>query len=738
MGATSSALEEAPSPGRKLLTSYFKTKSKKDIDIPTFTLKSIFQEYDTNQTGFLEYDEALLFLSDFLTANGLKAMIKQNLQKSPTRVSREDWSAFYEDFLVAFLDEIDPIGANKISLDQFMDTLNKDWNDFMKKLIGDGITQRQFNRKMRESKIKKATERKDVSSESITERSNTSSKSGTSSKSKKKKKTTPEKGESQLSDNVEEDIDEKEREAIDEIWDDHLQEEEREKKLEQEAIGSKSLSAGQINSLRDSKIKNVSEILNIPAHYANKLLDYVKWNDDKLLAEYFGNEEELLKKAGLDTSILGKNSTKDKDKDGDSSSAIIECSVCLDDVPSSQMTTLEECGHSFCNGCWKENLELQIKEGHTFDISCMHQDCPQLVPADVVEKIVSDTYKNKYLHFLSKSFIDHNSKIRWCPAPGCEHAITEAATECRIRVATCDCGNRICWECSKEAHPPISCHMLEVFESDAKEDEKNLGFLVSNAYDETTLRWLHENTKECPFCSVSIQKHDGCYCMTCSSCSKQWCWMCRDPWETHSDHFKCSKFNAGRLQLKDKPAHQDSDTFKKRLRLQRLAFFYRLYKEQNNSMVAENQTPLKEDDARKVKQLRNELNSLDTSFIADGRLQIKKCRETLKYSYVHSYFTMSKTDNAIHYLQENLEVCIEKLAQLLQKPAQEMQPPQIRKFTKIAASALEGLQSQISMEADKVSLKKPKQKVKKESTPKTPKATTTTTTTTATEAYALL
>jgi len=120
---------------------------------------------------------------------------------------------------------------------------------------------------------------------------------------------------------------------------------------------------------------------------------------------------------------------------------------------------------------------------------------------------------------------------------------------------------------------------------------------------------------------------------------------------------------------------------------------------------------------------------LDTSFISDGRLQLKKCRETLKYSYVHTYFLKSRTTShkVIEYLQENLEISIEKLAQVLDKPIHETFPPEIRKLTKVAKLALNGLLQQLLSDTEKVDrIVKPKPQKEKS---RKVKATTTTTTT---------
>jgi len=424
---------------------------------------------------------------------------------------------------------------------------------------------------------------------------------------------------------------------------------------------------------------------------AQDLLNKANWDQDKLLSEYFSDTEAFLKQHALDEKTISSSSDKLSTDTMEEVEEEITCSICFDDFPPAETTKLDECKHLFCNDCWGENLAFQISTGHTIDITCMSQGCTELVPSHVVQKLVPPELCSKYNTFLGRLFVNNsNDFIIWCPAAGCDCALSEPVTEGKIQVLTCVCGNRLCWLCHKEAHPPVLCKAVEQFSQEAADDE-NLKFMIDNQLDGETLKWMHENTKQCPFCNVSVQKNDGCYMMTCGSCHKQWCWLCRDPWETHPEHFKCNKYNVGQEQLKDKPAYQDDEAYKKRLALQELAKFFQFYHEQAQNITLEDKKENKDNDKEKIKELRSELGSFDISFIPDGRLTIKKCRETLKYSYVHAYFTREQKDHLLDYLQQSLGMCVERLAQTLQKPANQISAPDVRKSTKVALAAWENL-----------------------------------------------
>jgi len=113
-------------------------------------------------------------------------------------------------------------------------------------------------------------------------------------------------------------------------------------------------------------------------------------------------------------------------------------------------------------------------------------------------------------------------------------------------------------------------------------------------------------------------------------------------------------------------------------------------------MVLEGNRENQEKDEEKIKELTKGMEDFDVSFYIQGRLMVKKCRETLKCSYIHSYYNLPDTeDHILKFLQESLAMCIEKLAQALQKPAQSINPPEIRKATRISGISLENLLSHI-------------------------------------------
>jgi hypothetical protein len=747
MGASSSTLISSRS--SKYLDQFLLARSQGNSQI-FYNEEFLFQQF-SNNSEYLCKGEAQEFLKLLISKTYLRKIIEDGIKKKNKNVTSEQWRDIYEEFAAVIFNEVDPKVTNKMNQEQFFLALNKDWTKVITDSMNQGATERKFIKRLREtptkpkggeklersnsvqSNIEKPEKTKLVyksspqtggirsqtegdsenkvplsrSNESPSRRS-TESPSRRSTESPSSRRSTEPNSAKKAKKNKK--LKRPNRvEELDAIWEEHLKLEDIEEKVDQLGKVSRALTKSGVHSLRSNMISSVTEIMQIKPQFAQSLLNKANWDKNKLLAEYFNDPEEFLKKQNLDKNAImaaiqehNSNITDEK----------ISCSICFDDFELSQMTKLDSCGHLFCNDCWGENLEFQISTGHTLDIKCMHHGCDELVPAHVVQSLVRPELCTKYDTFLGKTFVDNSKDIKWCSAPGCDLALSEPVSEGKILVLTCACGNRVCWKCKKEAHPPVTCDHVSKFETEAG-DQDNLKFMIENRLDADTLKWMHENTKQCPFCNVSVQKNDGCFCMTCGNCHNQWCWLCRGDWSTHPDHFSCSTYGADRSQLEDKPAYQDESQYNQRLAAEKLAQFFRQYYDQSQSMELESSKDNKKRDLDKIKELTTELESLDVSFIREGRLTVKKCRESLKYSYIYSYYNRENPDNILQFLQESLAMCIEKLAQSLQKPSITISAPEVRKTTKIASMALENLLSHFCAQDTNTNEKKEKEKIRR-------------------------
>ena len=61
----------------------------------------------------------------------------------------------------------------------------------------------------------------------------------------------------------------------------------------------------------------------------------------------------------------------------------IECRICYCDVSQAEALTMD-CGHTFCNDCWKQHISIAIKEGGSRNIKCMQEKCGIVCQEDKV------------------------------------------------------------------------------------------------------------------------------------------------------------------------------------------------------------------------------------------------------------------------------------------------------------------------------------------------------------------
>jgi hypothetical protein len=56
------------------------------------------------------------------------------------------------------------------------------------------------------------------------------------------------------------------------------------------------------------------------------------------------------------------------------STAEIACGTCFCEVEPQDTTTMD-CGHTFCNDCWRQHCRIQISEGRSRQLACMAAGC---------------------------------------------------------------------------------------------------------------------------------------------------------------------------------------------------------------------------------------------------------------------------------------------------------------------------------------------------------------------------
>ncbi|CAL9248362.1 unnamed protein product [Arabidopsis halleri] len=420
-----------------------------------------------------------------------------------------------------------------------------------------------------------------------------------------------------------------------------------------QVITKKSLVAAQKESL-----VRVMELLSVKENQARTLLIYYQWNVDKLLSVYIDQgKDQMFSCAGLtvfDPSLVTSKKT-------------MNCDVCMeDDLPSDVMTRME-CGHSFCNDCWKEHFTVRINEGESKRILCMAHKCKAICDEDVVRKLVSPELAEKYDRFLIESYVEDNKMVKWCPSiPHCGSAIRKIEDDDVVEVE-CSCGLQFCFSCLSESHSPCSCLMWKLWKKKCVDESE-------------TVNWITVNTKLCPKCYKPISKQDGCNLMTCK-CGQHFCWLCGEA--TGASHtvqsiagHSCGRYKDDKVRQMER-AKRDLD---------RYTHYHYRYKAHTDSLKLEDK--LRKSILEKAvsnAETKDQLVFKEYSWVIDAVNRLFRSRRILSYSYPFAFYMFGEElfkdemsdeeremkKNLFEDQQQQLEGNVEKLSKILEEPFDE-------------------------------------------------------------------
>lgn len=165
-------------------------------------------------------------------------------------------------------------------------------------------------------------------------------------------------------------------------------------------------------------------------------------------------------------------------------------------------------------------------------LCCPEHQCSTAISSAVVQALCSPAVVSSYLMFLTRHFIETSTTMRWCPSPGCTMVaiISEHASNTTTVVCSLHPHSQFCFRCGQPAHAPLTCELLEKWQSKCATESQNY-------------LWVITNTKKCPKCKKRIEKNGGCMHMTCKMCKHGFCWHCLQPWAAagHTwNHANCS------------------------------------------------------------------------------------------------------------------------------------------------------------------------------------------------------
>lgn len=419
------------------------------------------------------------------------------------------------------------------------------------------------------------------------------------------------------------------------------------------------------------RVKDVTEVLGVPAPAAMVLLRMYNFSKEALLEDYMQSSERIIKKAGV-TCRCGNDVAPPNPK-GD-------CPICYDEDVGNMLAM--PCGHAFCHECWYDFCDNAVKEGPVcVQTTCPQAHCREVVTEEEMEKALGTGSPglNKFLSYQLRAFVESNALTRWCPGRGCERvacAESTSAMEAEGNIAHCDhCHLSFCLVCGEEPHAPCPCKELATWNEKCRNESE-------------TANWILANTKSCPKCVSRIEKNQGCNHMTCQRCRYEFCWICMGDWNEHGantgGYYKCNKFDSS-PDVND--TSDQSDAARAKRDLDRYLHYYkRFHAHQEAQNFAKKQ--LKETESRMV-QLQDASDNTkwsDVEFLKIANEQLVECRRVLKYTYVFAYYMDGRNKmqrERFEYHQEMLERFTENLSELSEKPLQEMNRTDVVNQTRV-------------------------------------------------------
>lgn len=425
--------------------------------------------------------------------------------------------------------------------------------------------------------------------------------------------------------------------------------------LSHKVITRESLLSAQSNDLR-----KVADMLGIKQQHARTLLIHERWDFERLcgnLAEK--GKDRLFLEAGLPLEASAGPCRRSTVHLPDP----FTCETCFEEVPPPQATTMD-CGHTFCNDCWTQHFLVKIQEGQSRRIKCMAHNCKAICDEDAVRRLVSlkdPEAAGKFERFLLESYIEDNSKVKWCPSvPHCGNAIrVEGDPYCEVE---CICSKQFCFNCTADAHSPCSCLMWQLWDQKCKDESE-------------TVNWLTVHTKPCPKCHKPVEKNGGCNLVGCI-CGQAFCWLCgvatgrEHNWTSIEGH-SCGRYKEDRER---EAARAERD-------LKRYIHYHSRWQAHMESLKLEaKQKEVVQDKIAKLEA--SESLVKDYSWLTIGLQRLFRARKALSFSYAFAFFMFGNDlfkdeitpeeneiyQNLFENQQQQLEGTIERLSKAIETP----------------------------------------------------------------------
>lgn len=425
----------------------------------------------------------------------------------------------------------------------------------------------------------------------------------------------------------------------------------------------KSLDKNELDKLKDESLSSVTSIFSLVPSQAYLLLQYYKWNKEKLLEEYSDSEDA--DKAGLSQTESHYEPPKPKKVDN------YFCSICCETYSSVLVFSLK-CNHDFCLNCYKTYAETKVSDFGDWRVKCPGNPCNLVLDTEMMEDLLKPETLVKYHALLHQSYYACFPKIHFCIFPDCSSAVT-----CNIKpeelnrivpTVKCSNGHKFCYGCEEVDHQPSTCILVKKWLKKCKDDSE-------------TANWISAHTKECVKCRTTIEKNGGCNHMICKKCKHEFCWVCMGPWKEHgTNYYNCNRYDEkSGIDARDVQA-------KSRASLKRYLHYYNRFMNHQQSAKLERELFIRTQQKMTDLQVQTDMTWIEVQFLQRAIDVLIDCRWTLKWTYAFAFY-LDKRDNNTQIFEDNqadLEIAVEQLSELCEQPIEA-----VRDLQKLKQSVLD-------------------------------------------------
>mmetsp|Transcript_1591 Transcript_1591/g.3701 ORF Transcript_1591/g.3701 Transcript_1591/m.3701 type:complete len:603 (+) Transcript_1591:766-2574(+) len=455
---------------------------------------------------------------------------------------------------------------------------------------------------------------------------------------------------------------------------------------------------------QEKLINNVSDVLDTSFDTSNVLLLHFKWNKERLFDAYYADPVKACKDAGA-VQLVSEEHAMDADAAGGSKEqGMFMCQILYMEVPykftfSLGCTSEDGTEHRFSLDAWQQYLCTKVSEGKDCIFTrCPADKCNAMISPKQWEKVLTSEIEGGrsedmiarhtdalrvYRRHLATSFVDINRNIRWCPGKHCQCAVLASGAVKEVRCSSCE--QLFCFKCGADAHAPISCKGLVMWQDKCVNESE-------------TANWILANTKICPKCSTRIEKNQGCNHMTCRVCRHDFCWICTQPWSEHGTstggYYNCNKYReAVGDGTEDKKARAEKE-------LNRYLHYYKRYaSHQAAGKFAADQRKNAEKRMIEMQGSQQDSSWVDVQFLQQAAEQLIECRRVLMYTYAFAYFLPEGPKKELfEYNQSMLESNTEHLSELSEALPEAMDRANVINYTRVTGKFLKSLLEQVESE----------------------------------------